>query len=384
MEELLASQTKKLITLFRGQQVEGVVVSTSDKEIVLDLGAKSEGVLQAREIESTNPDSIGVKLGDKIKVFVTQTDNESGQVVVSLQKSLGSFMDRGRGGGRQGNSRGGSFRGGRGGIDWSRFLQAQNQKTRLQAVVLEINKGGLIVEVDGARGFLPNSQVGFELISKSGQGLDALIGQTLALTVIEVDANNNKLIFTQRGQVSDEVKEKLKAFKNGQKVQGKIVAILPFGLVISVKDRSASGGDVLGTEGLVFISDASWERVEDLSTEFKSGQELDVLVIGIDIDLGRLNLSIKQLSDDPFSKLSEKYSTDEVVKGEIINVSEVGVFVKLGPGMEGFLPASKMSSDIPSYEIGKSMSFLVDNVDAKRRKVNLTPFVTSTAGLIYK
>ena len=235
MEELLASQTKKLITLSRGQQVEGVVVSISDKEIILDLGAKSEGVLQARELESTNPDSIGVKLGDKMKVFVTQTDNESGQVVVSLQKSLGLFSDRGRGGRDRGRSRG---------IDWTRFQQAQSQKTRLQAAVLEINKGGLIVEVDGARGFLPNSQVGFELISKSGQGplrqgsseasMDALIGQTLALTVIEVDSNNNKLIFTQRGQVTDEVKEKLKAFKNGQKVQGKVVAILPFGLVIDV------------------------------------------------------------------------------------------------------------------------------------------------------
>lgn len=365
MEELLASQTKKLITLSRGQQVEGVVVSISDKEIILDLGAKSEGVLQAREMEGKE-----MKVGDKIKVFVTQTDNESGQVVVSLQKSLGLFSDRGRGGhGRQGHFRG---------IDWTRFQQAQSQKTRLQAAVLEINKGGLIVEVDGTRGFLPNSQVGFELISKSGQGMDALIGQTLALTVIEVDSSNNKLIFTQRGQVTDEVKEKLKAFKNGQKVQGKVVAILPFGLVI----------DVLGTEGLVFISDASWERVEDLSTEFKTGQELDVVVIGIDIDLGRLNLSIKQLSDDPFSKLSEKFATDEVVKGEITNVSEAGVFVKLADpaggasGVEGFMSLSVAGSG--TYEVGKSMSFLVDNVDAKRRKVNLAPFVTSTAGLIYK
>lgn len=357
MEELLASQTKKLITLSRGQQVEGVVVSISDKEIILDLGAKSEGVLQAREMEGKE-----MKVGDKIKVFVTQTDNESGQVVVSLQKSLGLFSDR-RGGRDRGHSRG---------IDWTRFQQAQSQKTRLQAAVLEINKGGLIVEVDGTRGFLPNSQVGFELISKSGQGMDALIGQTLALTVIEVDSSNNKLIFTQRGQVTDEVKEKLKAFKNGQKVQGKVVAILPFGLVI----------DVLGTEGLVFISDASWERVEDLSTEFKTGQELDVVVIGIDIDLGRLNLSIKQLSDDPFSKLSEKFATDEVVKGEITNVSEAGVSVKLADGVEGFMSLSVAGSG--TYEVGKSMSFLVDNVDAKRRKVNLAPFVTSTAGLIYK
>ena len=369
MEELLASQSKKLITLGRGQQVEGVVVLITEKEIILDLGAKSEGILPKRELKS-------VKLGDKIKVFVIQTENDSGQVTLSLERQVPTRnFETGRSSFRGGSSRGGKF------SDWNRFIQAQNQKTKLQAAVLEINKGGLIVEAEGVRGFLPNSQIGFELISKLGQGLDKLIGQTLSLTVIEVDQNNNKLIFTQRGQVSEEVRTALKDFKKDQKVSGKIIAVLPFGLVV----------DVSGVEGLVFISDTSWEKVEDLSKDFNLGQELEVVVLGIDESFGRLNLSLKKTMDDPFVKLAESYPADEVVKAEVAAVTDAGVVFKLkdpsgelgAGGVEGLLPASKMESEV-NYEVGKSMSVLIDSVDIRKRKINLAPFITSTEGLIYK
>lgn len=356
MEELLASQSKKFKSLFRGQQVEGEVVFITDKEIILDLSTKSEGVLQKRELSDAQLKDL--KIGSKLTTFVTLSENESGQVSLSLARQVkpSSFSGKGRG-----------F------SSWSKFIQAQNQKSRLQGIVLELNKGGLIVEVDGVRGFLPNSQVGFELMSKSGTGMESLIGQTLNLTVIEVDSDNNKLIFSQRGQVSEEVKEKLKSFQTNTKTEGKIVAILPFGLVV----------DVSGVEGLVFISDASWEKIEDLSKIYKVGQQLSVMVIGSDQDLGRLNLSIKQLAEDPFSKLVEKYPTDEVVKAEVISVLDDGVMFKLEEGVEGLLPISKMEPGV-NYEVGKSMNVLIDSVDPKRRKINLAPFVTSTEGLIYK
>lgn len=370
MEELLASQPQKLTTLHRGQEVEGIVVTISDKEIILDLGTKSEGVIAAREL--SEPESKNLKIGSRLKAYVYMPENESGQVVLSLQRQA-THLEGVRGHLRGGRSiRGGKTRGGKS-IDWSKFIQALNQKSKLQGKVTEVNKGGLIVEVTRVRGFLPNSQVGFELLSKSGQGMDNLIGQDLTVTVIEVDQDNNKLIFSERGQVSPEIKENLKKFKSGQKVQGKIVAILPFGLVV----------DISGVEGLVFISDVSWDKVEDLQTKFTVGQELEVLVSGLDKELGRLNLSIKQLSEDPFGKKAEKFPVDEVIKGEISAVSEGGVAVKLEGGIEGFLPASKMDPDT-TYEAGKAVTLLVDSVDTQRRRINLAPFITSTAGLIYK
>lgn len=352
MEKLLASQDKKFITLNRGQQVEGIIVYLTDKEITLDLGVKSEGILQRREVESQE-----LKAGDKLKVYVVQTENESGQVVTSMSPQM-KTSDRGNRGGR--------------GIFWQKFIAAQNQKSKLSGKVLEVNKGGLIVEVDGVRGFLPNSQVGFELLSKASKGLQDLIDQSLNFTVIEIDQNDNRLIFSQRGQVSDEVKNKLKEFKAGDKIKGKIVAVLPFGLVV----------DVNGSEGLVFISDVSWDKVEDLTKLYNVGNEVEVLITGLDEELGRLNLSIKQLSEDPFAKLAEKFPADEVVKGEVTGVSEDGISIKLD-GAEGFLASSKKDPDA-SYEVGKSMSFLVDGLDSRKRRVNLAPFVTSTAGLIYK
>ncbi len=367
MEELLASQTQKVVSVFRGQQIEGEIVSKTEKEIILDLGTKSEGVIAAREIPAQELKDL--KIGDSLKTYVAMVENEHGQIVLSWQRSL----DFGRSGrlDKQSRHRGGKSRGGKF-IDWANFREAENQKRKLLGRVVEVNKGGLIVEAAGVRGFLPNSQVGFELLSKSGAGMDNLVGQELTVTVIEVDQDNNKLIFSERGQVSEEVKEKLKAFKAGQKVSGKIVAVLPFGLVV----------DVSGAEGLVFISDVSWEKVEDLSKIFSAGQELPVLVSSIDTELGRLNLSIKQLSEDPFAKLAEKYPADEVAKGEVVSVSEAGVAVALD-GIEGFLPASKMDPGT-KYEVGKQVTVLVDSVDTQKRRINLSPFVTSTAGLIYK
>ncbi len=353
MEELLASQPQKLITFHRGQEVEGEVVAISDKEITLDLGAKSEGILPIRDIPA--PAKPDLKVGSRLKAYVSMAESESGQIILSSSPQMRINT---------------SFRGH--GINWSRFLNAKNQKSKLQGKVREVNKGGLIVETEGARGFLPNSQVGFELLTKVGKGLDALIDQDLTVTVIEIDTENNKLIFSQRGQVTPEAKEKLKSFKAGQKENGKIVAILPFGLVV----------DINGAEGLVFIADVSWDKVEDLSKDFKVGQEFEVMVLGLDEELGRLNLSIKQLSQDPFAALAKDYPADEVVKGEVVSVTDAGIVVKLKDGVEGFLPASKMGQ--ATYETGKIMSFLVDSVDASRRRINLAPFVTSTAGLIYK
>ena len=211
-----------------------------------------------------------------------------------------------------------------------------------------------------------------ELLSKSGEGLDKLIGQKMNLTVIEVDSNNNKLIFSQRGQVTEEIKLKLNQFKVSQKVKGRIVAVLPFGLVV----------DVVGVEGLVFISDTSWEKVEDLSREFTVNTEVEVLVIGIDESFGRLNLSIKQLLQDPFSKLAEKYTPDETVKAEVLSVSDEGVVFKL-EGVEAILPVSKMEAGV-TYTAGNKITLLIDSVDVKRRKITLAPFITSTEGLIYK
>lgn len=350
MEKLLTSSAK-VINLRRGQEVEGEIVSITDSELILDLGAKSEGVIPKKEFPSSRIENL--KIGDKVKTFVIFSENENGQVVLSLHQAQPK----------------GNFR--RGGRDWSRFKNAQTQKSKLSGRVIEINKGGLIVEADGVRGFLPNSLSGFEILSKNVSTQQELIGQTVNFLVSEIDENTNKLIFTQKGLTEDAVKVSLRNFKKGDKFKGKVASMLLFGLVLESE----------GVRGLVLIPEVAWERTEDLSS-FSGGQELEALVLGVDEDLGRLNLSIKQLSEDPFSKLIDKYPPDEVVEGEVLEVSTAGVAIRLDDGVEGFLPVSKMGGT--SYEVGQTVSFLVDSIDSQRRRINLAPFVTTTQGLIYK
>lgn len=348
----MASSSAKVINLRRGQEIEGQIVAVSDSEYVLDVGSKSEGVIPKKEFPLSQKETL--KIGDKVKAFVTFAENENGQIVLSLHQVQPKT------GGRRSKE-----------IDWSRFKNAQTQKSKLSGTVIEINKGGLIVEVNRIRGFLPNSLSGFEILSKNVSSQQELVGQTVNFLISEVDENANKLIFTQKGLTEDSTKAELRNFKKGDNFKGIVASILPFGIVIE-KD---------GVRGLVLISEVSWERTEDLSA-FQKGQEVKTLVLGVDEDLGRLNLSLKQLTEDPFVQSAEKFVPDEVVKGEITQVSDAGVVVDL-QGAEGFLPTSKMDPDT-KYEAGKFMSFLVDGIDLGRRKVNLTPFVTTTAGLIYK
>ncbi len=275
MEELLASHPQKITKLSRGQLIEGEIMAMNDRELTLDLGAKSEGILSVRDLGTAILKDL--KIGDKIKAYVIMPENEHGQIILSSSQYK-EKDDRGKKPGR-------SYSSGSHGINWPKFSTAQSQKTKLQGLIKEVNTGGLIVEVDGSRGFIPHSQLGLELLGKE---MDSLIGQQITVSVIEVDQNNNKLVFSQ-----------------------------------------------------------------------KEGQS------------------------EAFDKAIEKYKPDEVVKGEVINISEAGVTVKLEGEVEGFLKSARTESD-SKYEVGKSVSFLVDSVDTTRKRINLAPFVTSTTGLIYK
>ena len=351
---MASRSARSKLSLYRNQAVEGEIIAITQKEVILDLNAKSEGVIAKKDLSE---DQIAnLKIGQKLKAFVSEVENENGQTILSFRLTQPK-----------------SFNKRRGGISYDNFTLAQKQSRELSGYVVEVNKGGLIVDVSGITGFLPNSQVGFDLLSKISKDSSDLIGQSIKLSVIEIDEVNNRLIFSQRTKLSEDLKNKLAAFKGKDKVSGKIVAILPFGLVV----------DIEGLEGLVFISDVSWEKVEDLNVNFKIGQEIEAKVTGIDLELGRINLSVKHLSQDPFEEISKKFQPDDPVKGEVTSVTDAGVIIKLEEELEGFLPSSKVPPG-KSYQIGSEVNLLVDNVDLQRRRVNLAPMITTTEGLIYK
>jgi small subunit ribosomal protein S1 len=347
MADLLAKQDSKQLAVTRGQEIEGTVVAILTSEIILDLGTKAEGVLQKKDLQDAALEKL--KVGDKLTAIVIYAENDSGQTVLSLSKGAGGKS------GQYSN-------------DWQRFIDAKDSGEIFTAKGLEVNKGGLIVEIAKMRGFLPSSQVS---LSKA-DNLDELIGQNITVKVIEADPKQNRLILSQQTQVTEEVKDKISSLKAGDEVSGKVAAVLPFGIFVSLEG---------GVEGLVHISELSWEKVDEPGTLFKVGDEVSAKVISTDQATGRVNLSVKQLSKDPFSEKVEKLQPNDVIKGEVTKVSSMGVFVILEGGAEGLVAASLVDSE---YKVGESAQFLIDSIDTQKRRVNLAPFVTTTKGLIYK
>lgn len=358
MEELLASLEKKQIQLQIDQEISGVVMAKSDKEIVLDLEGKADGVLPAKGLSADQFDKI--KVGDSLKAFVVYQENEHGQVVLSLVKGVRE-------------QRLGRVTGPRS-IAWNKLIQVKNQGSKVNGTVLEINKGGLLVEVDGIRGFLPGSQMSAYKIGSIIAKEPDITGHTFSLSIIEVDQNNNKLIFSQKDPSGALGTSPLERFKPTTKVSGKALGVYPFGLILEL-------GEAI--YGMVFPQDMAWERVEDPFTLFKVGDTLEGSVISVDESLGRVNISLKALSRDPFAEIAEKFQTDDVVSGIVTSISDQGISFELKDKVAGFMPSNKQEPGT-TYEVGQKLSLLVDSVDSRNRRINVVPMVTSTKGLIYK
>jgi small subunit ribosomal protein S1 len=349
MADLLAKQDQKNLKLERNQEVEGTVVHIGS-DVVLDLGSKAEGVIPRKDFSDEQLDSL--KAGDKLTAFVVRSENESGQVLLGLSRAV------------SGPSRGGHRK------NWDKFISAKNKSQVFKGKALELNKGGLIVEVEGVRGFLPSSQVTLSQASK----MDELVGNDLQVSVIEVDPGQNRLIFTQKTAVTEETRKKLAEVKQGDKIKGRVEAILPFGVFAALEN---------GLEGLVHISELSWDKVDEPGAFFKVGDDIEGVVTNVDLNTGRVNFSVRQLKGDPFAEAAKNFQPEDVVSGVVTKVSSLGVSLELEGGVEGLIHSSKMEADL-EYPVGKKITCLVDGIDNQKRRVNLVPFRTSTKDLIYK
>ena len=222
---------------------------------------------------------------------------------------------------------------------------------------------------------------------RSGDNIADLIGKTITVRVIEVDRQSNRLILSQKMPDAKDIGQiagLLAKINIGDRLSGIVTAVLPFGIFVEVEIKesksqrvkeSKKDDDGLGKlEGLVHISEISWEKVEDPAKYFKVGDKVDVMVVAKDDTVGRLNLSIKQLADDPFLELSKQYSKDQVVGGNVDRITPYGVFVALSGGVEGLIHISKIPPNI-EYEIGQALECTVEAVDTKARRITLAPVV---------
>jgi len=347
MDELLAQTGYALKGLKKGQLVEGLVTDVTKRMILVDIGAKTEGVVLDKEFEFIKDMIRDLQVGDTIEAHVLSPENDRGQILLSMRQAAADKK-------------------------WNLFDQLLKTGEPVEVRGLEVNRGGIIVRVQGVRGFVPSSQFGRQYLGR----LDELQNKSFKVKVIEVDRDKNRLIFSEK-EVSEKVAlsqqvEALKQVKVGDELDGIVSGIMPFGVFvrvnINIKDKKTGE---LFLEGLVHISEISWEKVDNPGVHYKTGDKIKVKVIGVDKDSARLNLSVKQLLEDPWAKIEDKYPEGAKVKGKITRLAAFGAFVNFGPGVDGLIHISKIPAE-KEFKAGQAIECFVESVDKEHRRMSLS------------
>lgn len=339
MAELLA-QIKTPLRVFRvGDVVEGIVTEKTNRAVYIDIGGKTEGVVIDREIKAAKDFVKDLQVGDKVMAVVTQAENEKGQIILSLKKAAIQKA-------------------------WDELEEKMKTEETIRVKGLQVTKGGLLVEVKGLQGFIPVSQFSSAFSGK----IDQLMGKELEVKLIQVDRAKNRLIFSEKEvsekELLEEQKRVLRKIKVGEVFSGEVKGVMPFGLFVKIKV------DKIELEGLVHISEISWERVEDPSKFYKQGDKVKLKVLKVDRKTGKLNFSIKKLFPDPWAEIEKKYPLEAKVKGTVVRLAPFGIFVKLEPGIEGLIHISKIPAE-KTFEIGEKVECFIESLDKENRRLSL-------------
>jgi ribosomal protein S1 len=352
MAALMDAVGSTVITPQKGKLVKGTIVGKTRRSLILDIGSKTEGVVSDREFSFSQDYIETLKIGEEIEAQVVTVDAGQGQVLLSLRNAA---MD----------------------ARWDYFKKAMDEQISLEAKAVDVNKGGLIVVVNGMRGFIPSSQFSRQYVTSYA----SLRGQSLDVKVIEVDREKNRLIFSERHVTeAGEIAQRDKAMdqvKSGEIYDGVVSGVMPFGLFVTVNVPVEGGkkGETIEVEGLVHISEISWEKVGHPKEYHAVGDQLKVKVLGTDERTGKLNLSIKQLSDDPWKTIEERYESGMTIGGKVSRVESFGVFVNVEPGIDGLIHSSKLDSSV-ELKRGEDITVHVESVDSKQRRMSLSLVLT--------
>ena len=296
--------------LSEGDVVIGTVVHIDKDGVLVDVGSKSEGIIRLNELSREPFENVEdvVQVNESVKVVVIGRTDE-GQLLLSKKRA--DFEKA-----------------------WDKVIEAMNAGTILQAMVTERVKGGLVVDL-GIRGFVPASHVGTGDFKH--QNLDKYVGQSIPLKVIEVDRDRRKVVLSNREATEEERKQKkeitLASLKEGEVRKGIVRRVTDYGAFI----------DLGGIDGLLHVSEMSWSRINHPSEVLKNGQELDVMILKLKLDQGRISLGLRQILPDPWTEIGEKYKVGDLVKVEVSRLVPFGAFVTLEEGVEAIIPTSELA-----------------------------------------
>ncbi|WP_081838488.1 30S ribosomal protein S1 [Thermogemmatispora carboxidivorans] len=353
MEALLASANNPT-SLKRGDVVEGEIVRIDQDEILVDIGLKSEGVLSTKELPASGYGSLNeLKVHDKVLVYVVQPETPDGHAVLSLRKANAE---------RQ----------------WRLVEEQYRNNELIRARVIDYNKGGLIVDVNGIRGFVPISQIQSlkrEEVAAGGESqetaakLASMKDKELQLKIIEINRARNRLILSERQAVQEwrqrRREELLDELKPGEIRKGRVSNLANFGAFV----------DLGGADGLVHISQLAWSRVNHPSEVLHVGQEVEVQVLSVDKEKKKIALSIKKAEVDPWTTVEQRYSPGQLVTGTITKIAPFGAFARIEDGIEGLIHLSELPPGMDpktSLHEGQQLQLRILRIDPERRRLGLS------------
>jgi len=350
MEQFLSDPSHDYKTLKYGDVLEGIIMHIDRDELLVDIGSKAEGIVPAKEYSSLSAEEKdALQVGDTLLVFVVQPENAEGHPVVSIDRA------------RQEKS-------------WRRLQELHEANEIIEAEVTNYNKGGLLVNLDGVRGFVPASQVseirGGDDSSKQAD-MARLIGSKLPLKVIEINRHRNRLILSERQAIQerrDIMKERLiEELKEGDIRKGRVSSICDFGAFV----------DIGGADGLVHLSELSWSRVRHPGELLKVGDEVDVYILGVYPDTKKIALSIKRTQAEPWSRVATSYEVGQLVKGTVTQLANFGAFARIEDGIEGLIHVSELADERiqhPKQVVGEGQDLIlrIIRIDPQRRRMGLS------------
>ena len=343
MDDLLAQAGDSVKQLTVGETVDGTVLSVKKHEILIDLGPLGVGLVPRREVSLSK----NYNVGDSVIASVIDTELEDGYSLLSLRKAA---KDRG----------------------WDEVMAKLESGEIITVVPYDANRGGLLVEYEGIRGFLPVSQLSAEHYPRVGssdkdeilQRLNSLVKKDIKARILDADRKANKLIFSEKEAVKEGLAERFQKLAIGDTVTGVVTGVVDFGVFVNVE----------GIEGLIHISEISLERVNNPSDYVKVGQTIEAKIIAIDKE--RLSLSMKQLTKDPWLDEVEQFKPGEKVEGTVTRITPFGAFVQLSPAVEALVHVSELGGDGTDPEkvftLNERKEFTVLDIDKENRKISLS------------
>jgi small subunit ribosomal protein S1 len=335
----------------RGEVREGVIMKIEPDTILVSIGSKREGIIPFGDLRSMGDDFMStLKVGDTLQVYVQDPENRDGELILSV-----GMVQVAR--------------------DWEEALQLQAESGIVQSAVIGCNKGGLLVQFNRIRGFVPASQVaqlhGRTAAEERQHALQRMVGQTIPLKVIEVDRERNRLVLSERLATQEWRKAQkhrlLSELQQGDVLSGRVNQLTNFGAFI----------DLGGADGLAHISELSWQRVNHPREVLSPGQEVQVMIIEIDASRERIGLSLRRLQPNPWDTIEQRYTIGQEVSGPVTNLAPFGAFVQVEDAVEGLIHASEIDDEnavIPRDKIqpGQMITTRIISLDRQRQRMGLS------------